>query len=288
MTPPTVIRPPWPDELPRIAAAFPDLRSEGPLDPLVLIAPEPDERIVGVATINHPSDSAPARLQCVVRPRFADATARLLRAAVDRARAVGFCGLYAELPDSGNSPLPQPLAEVGFACRRSEELWQIQLATAIDRLAPIAESLLKRGAAAGLSAGPALPAHTDQIAALATAAHLLAPDRIRFTDTDGRGFDRTLSTVVSHGDRVVAAILVRRQPPNALVETRVAAPDHIGKANLPNALLLVRSMQEGQKAGLENFVLTANPASAAETIRMAQRFSGQKLRVHQFWDLRFG
>ncbi len=289
MSPATVIRHPWPDELARLFEAFPEVAARGPTDYLVLVTCAPNERLVGVAALRRRSDStpadpaAPAPLRWSVRPRFAAESVRLLRAALAHARHAGLSAVQCETTGDETGAAEPSLAEAGFVCSRTEELWRIPLAAYATRLAPHAPGLGRKAAAAGLLAGPARPEHDEQLVALVGAAGLLPAERVRFSDTTPRGYDRELSSLVLRAGQVVAALLIRKEPPRAIVETRVTAPASIGKANLPNALLLQRSLEQAQAAGLTEVVLTANPATAAETIRMAQRLGGTRLRTHRAW-----
>lgn len=289
MIPATVIRPPWPDELARLFEAFPNITAPGPTDYLVLATTAPNERLVGVAALGRrpepaPTDTAaPAPLRWVVRPRFEAESPRLLQAALEHARRAGLPALQCETIGEEGDADQRRLAEAGFVCGRTEELWCIPLAAYATRLAPLAAGLVRRAAAAGLAAGPARPAHDEQLIALVGTAGLLPAARVRFSDTTPGGYDRELSSVVAHAGRVVAALLIRQDPPRAIVETRVTTPAFIGKSNLPNALLLQRSLGQAQAAGLTEVVLTANPATADETIRMARRLGGTLLRRHRLW-----
>ena len=72
--PATTVRPPWPDELPRLADTFPGLAFTRPLHLRVLVVPataQSHERLVGVAAVAAPADGKPdATLAFAVRPRF--------------------------------------------------------------------------------------------------------------------------------------------------------------------------------------------------------------------------
>jgi hypothetical protein len=81
-------------------------------------------------------------------------------------------------------------------------------------------------------------------------------------------------------------VLVRRDHQRAIVETRVVAPGHHGHFDLPNALLLDRSLQVAAEAGLTEAVLTADPSSAPETIRFAKKCNGQRRSTLRRWRCR--
>lgn len=284
MNPTTIIRPPWPDELARLAQAFPDLQISRPCRPLVLVATEPYERLVGAALVSLPPTEASQRtceLAWQVRPRFVDDEVRLLRAAA-ATLPPGESLVWQERTADGVTGSPAPKS-AGFACTQVHEVWGIPLANCLARRAPYSAALQHKAAAAGYTAGPAQPAYHDGIVGLVTAAGLLTAERVRFTDEHPAGYDREISTVVLRNNAVMGAVLVRRDHQRAIVETRVVAPGYLGRFNLPNALLLDRSLQVAAEAGLTEAVLTADPSSAPETIRFAKKCNGQRRSTVRLW-----
>lgn len=86
-----IVRPPWPDELPRIAEAFPArVNRTVALHPLVLVAPGSPERIVGFAGVLEPVEGE-SGLKCIVRPRYIDSPDgdRLIAAALKLGQSLG-------------------------------------------------------------------------------------------------------------------------------------------------------------------------------------------------------
>ncbi len=278
------IRPPWPDELARLAQAFPDLRITRTCRPLVLVAIEPYERLVGAALVMPPQDEAPTRtceLAWQVRSRFADQSGPLLKAAAE-SLAPGESLVWQERTPEGATGSSAP-TEAGFSCTQTHEVWSIPLANCFARRNPYSEALRRRGQACGYATAAALPQYRDGIIALVTNSGLLNESRVRFSDEHPAGYDRELSTVVVRRAEVVAAVLVRREPSRAIVETRVVAPAHVGRFNLPNALLLDRSLGVAEGLGLTDVVLTADPANAKETIRFARRCGGSRQSTLRLW-----
>lgn len=94
--PPVTVRPPWPDELPRLTDAFPALGWRQPMELRVLATTLPPERLVGIAALRLPGKKDdPLTLLLVVRPRFANATelaqlATALLSCADPAREIVF------------------------------------------------------------------------------------------------------------------------------------------------------------------------------------------------------
>jgi hypothetical protein len=125
-------RPPWPDELPRIADAFPDLKWTEPLHLRVLVVPATatlPERLVGVAALAEPVPGATeAALFLRIRPRFIDTPANdaLLSEAVALAKAAGARTLI-----TGQLSTPDPrepgLRRAGFASAEDGKSWRAVL-----------------------------------------------------------------------------------------------------------------------------------------------------------------
>ena len=119
--------------------------------------------------------------------------------------------------------------------------------------------------------------------AFVVATGLLPPERIRFASDRSPGFDRQLSSVVLRDRRVLGVMLVRRERHYAVVEVRATAPEHVGHANIPNALLLRRLRDVAAESGVLEAILTADPAAADETIRFARKSGGSHRRTARLW-----
>lgn len=90
--PPIIVRSPWPDELPRLAEAFPTLRWRRAMHLHVLATGGEIERLVAVSAVcPAPADREVATLSLLARPRFAATAAfdALLAAALGVARERG-------------------------------------------------------------------------------------------------------------------------------------------------------------------------------------------------------
>ena len=131
-TPPTVVRPPWPDELPRLADAFPGLAFTRPLHLRVLAVPATagsPERLVGVAALAAPAEGKPdATLAFVVRPRFVatEHTRELLAAILAAAREERFSSIVTHAPADA-TPRIDLLRAAGFSPTTESGLWRLEL-----------------------------------------------------------------------------------------------------------------------------------------------------------------
>ena len=114
------VRPPWPDELTRLADAFPGLALTGPLHLRVLVVPATaanPERLVGVAALAAPAEGkTDAALAFAVRPRFAATrpACDLLAAIIAVAREKHFPAVITAAP-ADTDLLGTPLRAAGFS-----------------------------------------------------------------------------------------------------------------------------------------------------------------------------
>ena len=132
LIPPAAVRPPWPDELPRLADAFPGLKWSTPLHLRVLVVPAAaasPERLVGLAAV---AESAPGATEAAlilrVRARLADspATDALLAEAIALARGLGARTLITGQP-AGPDPREPALSRAGFTATDDGKSWRIML-----------------------------------------------------------------------------------------------------------------------------------------------------------------
>lgn len=125
-----VVRPPWPDELARLADAFPGLQWSTPLHLRVLAVPATavsPERLVGLAAVAEPAPGAvEAVLFLRVRARFAAtrATDFLLAEAIALARGLG-ASMLSTGRFAGPDPREAALLRAGFAGTADGRSWQV-------------------------------------------------------------------------------------------------------------------------------------------------------------------
>lgn len=126
--PATTIRPPWPDELTRLADAFSGLALTRPLHLRVLVVPATagsPERIVGVAALAAPAEGkSDATLAFAVRPRYAPEAPALLAAILAVARAENFSGVITPA-QSDSDPRAAVLRGAGFAVTAEPRVWRL-------------------------------------------------------------------------------------------------------------------------------------------------------------------
>ncbi len=131
-SPSPIVRPPWPDELARLADAFPGLKKTTPLHLRVLVVPATitsPERLVGLlALAEHASGATEAALFLRLRPRFADTPAAdaLLAETIALARSLGARTLITDRP-AGPDPREPALRRAGFTATDDGKSWRIGL-----------------------------------------------------------------------------------------------------------------------------------------------------------------
>jgi hypothetical protein len=127
-----VIRPPWPDELPRLADAFPGLKWTASLHLRVLVMPATaisPERLVGLAAVAEPASGATdTALFLRVRARLVDSPAidALLAEAIALARGLGLRTLTTG-QTAGPDPREPALRRAGFNANDEGKSWRIGL-----------------------------------------------------------------------------------------------------------------------------------------------------------------
>lgn len=253
------VRPPWPDELPRLATFFP----QEPLHSchlFVLAAPEP-ERLLGAAVVR--VQAATAKLRCRLRPRVLHERRGepLLSAALAAARGQGARRVIARpAPDT---PEERFLREHGFQGAETTETWQINLERLKMRLDQISESREQR---AVLTVRAPVAADEAQLAGLFSS---IPPERLRLRDEeDSRegGFAPNISTVVFSGDRLIGALLLRGgYSLQCQVDLCAVAPD-FASATVASALLR-RSVHELLKEGYVSATLRTKDLPEARAVR---------------------
>lgn len=122
--PDCVVRPPWPDELPRVAEAFPALGWQEPMHLHVLVVIGVPERLVGVAAVRPPAEKdRPAELSLIVRPRHLPTPRadELLAAALATAHSLGVRAIELGRPIAPNDPRRAVLKRAGFRFDPAEQ-----------------------------------------------------------------------------------------------------------------------------------------------------------------------
>lgn len=278
-----VVRPPWPDELPRLADAFPQGRFNRPLHSLLLVAPGSPERIVGFAGVLEPVDGRTG-LTCAIRPRFIDSPEadRLLAAAVRLARELGVRELRTADDLPPDAPIAPALARAGFSHAVTQEIWELGTGVLVARLDRLRARLARRpGLLRRLddefTLEPLGAGNLPGVKALLAADDLLPSERRYSLDTflSACAYDPRLSLVVRRGERVVAVALVKSQSRLLYVEAIAIAADLRGGMRSPLLSALHAIAQGNVRAELPGWILPLEPARAPAALRLARRSGGR-------------
>jgi hypothetical protein len=282
---PAAVRPPWPDELPRLADAFPKYPRHHATRPLLLLTSAGGvERIGGVAGVSDPVNGM-AALTLHLRPRFLaepDAgLATLLDAVAGLARSLGAHTLHTTDSLTPADPRVTALRRHGFAHARTDEVWRTEFTEMLPRLDRVHQRLETVGRLAGHTVTPLAEADLPEVRALMLAAGLLRPERVFLLPADdqaaSRGHHAALSPVVRRAGRLVGALLARYSGDGVTFEAQAVDPACIGGLDLANHLTVRGVAQAGLAAGRTHMVFSADTAKAPATIRMARRMGGRRL-----------
>ncbi len=277
-SPACLVRPPWPDELPRIADAFPRGRVNRALHPLVLVAPGSPERMVGFAGVLEPLEGQTG-LTCALRPRYLDSPDgdRLLSAAVHLARSLGARSIRTidDLPSG--SPIGPALKRAGFVVTATSEFWKLEIPALARRLGRSQVRLASDPRLGEFEVEPPGPADLPGVQTLLADAGLLSPERRRaLSPSDpGTGYTPALSAVVRQRGQVVAVALLKTQVGAAVVDALVVDPSCRRGFHLPVHLALRHCTQACLAAGLSGLVFAADRERAKAALRIARRSGGR-------------
>jgi GNAT superfamily N-acetyltransferase len=284
------IRPPWPDEIPRLKGF---LRGAFRLAPegtrvLVLGARDP-ERLLGAAVFSPSAgETAPTMFtgSLGLRPRALAAGhgSLLLRRVVEEVRKLQ--GRRLAFAAASRDAVGTLLESEGFSCSRTEEFWRLDLARIQARLERIAARFRLD---ASLRVRAARMEDRDPLIPLVTHYGLCEAHKIQFQDArcahEG-GYDCGLSSVVEHKGRIVGALLIRGSGGlTGHADVRAVAGEYLQKSGQLNFLLLQRSVSAALREGYQNSTLTVNPGRDAETRALAMRSGGVLCDSRSVWEI---
>jgi hypothetical protein len=286
----TVLRAPWPDELPRLKSflrgTFSGHRSEAWLR--ILVAEEP-ERIVGAVAVS--LEPAAHQAQFVMRLRqralVAGQATKLLGAARDLARQLGATTLSSVL-DTGD-PLGGCLQDDGFNVIKTEEVWRLELAPLRARLQRVGARLERDGS---WTVRAPVVEDLERIRKLVAPYGFRDPQAIRFSSANAGaepGYDMNLSTVVERDGDIIAVLLGHgTRELSGHADVRAVASEWMAQSGLLNFLVLRRSVDAAISEGYQFTSLTVNTDRDHETRRLAERTNGLLTQSKQVWERTLG
>ena len=279
--PPCCVRPPWPDELPRIAATFSKFVLAQAVSPLALVtAAGGVERIVGVAGVTDPVDGI-AGFSLAARPRFLhrDGLRPLIEAAVTLARNGGATALVTVDDLRIDDARLAALRQEDFETKGQQEYWSVDVAALSARVErrPARPDTTDRPE--HFRTVPLADEHLTAVRTLMTAETLL--DRreiILATESAGSGFDPNLSFVVTVEGSLAGVVLARRSGKETILVEAVAVARAWRTAPNWAHLAMARTfVQAASKSGGKRVVFSVDPKKPGEPMRMARRTAGRLL-----------
>lgn len=281
LSPPTV-RPPWPDELPRLADVFRDYPCQRASRPLVLLTSSGGvERIAAIAGRFEPVNGI-AGLTLHARPRFLAMTdiglTALLEGIIAAALEAGVTKLITTDDLRTGDPRVSALQRNGFTISIRFELWAMELAQIQEGLEPVQTRLENAGRANRFHAEPMRAEHLPAVRTLMETEHLLEGLEITLADIGeitGRGYEPTLSFIVFAGETLAGAILARRSGTEAVVVDAVAV-DPAWRGDLVHHALFSACIRNSAALGARQFIYTVDTAGHVDTGRRVW-MSGSRL-----------
>lgn len=268
-----VVRPPWPDEMPRIAEAFPDFVHAQAMSPVVLVATAGGiERIVGVACVTDTVNGI-AGLAVSLRSRFMNPTGvrPLVDAALVIARGTSATQLVT-IDDlrSGDARLAA-LGEQGFKFKRRMEYWSTDLATYATKLDRVRARWRAPGSAEGFCALPLTDEHLRAVRDWPGAKRLWEGRELALAAEPGApGLDSGLSFgVVSEGILAGALLARASRKETVLVEAVALARRRRAGTGSVRFALFVALVESATKAGAKQIVFAVEALHPAGPRRMA-------------------
>lgn len=276
---PLTIRPPWPDELGRVAKFLGLSKSRpGRLYPRIAVTGEP-ERIVAGAALQIKDDGI-GLLHLSFRTRFCEAgLATLLLDGMETVgRDEGLRELFVVLPEG--APWRPFLESAGFVAQRTDEWWLIRRdALSNARLERAARLLRLPKITAGLTVAPLAPGDYPAVQAIAREHGLTNLERTGEAGVLGRvneDYDPELSPVVRYEGEIAGVMLVKNMGDRVFVHIRAVAKKHAARSNAINAHFMA-CFGQPQYRHVNRCLFSAQPTVEKETIAMARRFGAQKV-----------
>lgn len=284
---PLAVRPPWPDELPRLGAlARPGRYTFAPWL-WVLVAGEV-ERIVGAASFAYPDEPGKAgllRLQLRGPWRWRDETLPLIQAALAQARAVGCREVH--FRDHGDETLDSLLKKAGFVLLGVNEVWSFPLAHAQQRLEPLAKAARTRLARRHrLELREPSEADLPQLRSVLAAARLQLPEGLTLASgrEPGPNITPAYSALVFLDQELAAVLLSRRDTQTrATVQTRLVLPAWHQLSSWLNVLFLQHTTAMAAGDGITTVSFQGRRGVHDETLNLAKRFGGALGRTIRVW-----
>jgi GNAT superfamily N-acetyltransferase len=282
------IRRNYPDEAKRIAKFLPPANRKFARNIASVLTCGKPERIVGVAALNFEQSSAeeiPATLLSFkILPRHAG-----------EGREQALMDAILEIADKSNenlinleidpsSPQLDFYKNNGFAFTKTEQLWNLQLATVMQRLDRLSSHIQTPDNWVLRS-----PEENDlpRLKELATVYQFRQAKEIFFNTPKmlpALGYSRPHCSVVEAEGIIIAMLLVKGgAQAQGFVDIRLVAPEFRSESRRLNWILLHRTVRLSLESGYIDTLLTVNLQRDMETLNLCKRMGGQLVREKALW-----
>ena len=236
-----------------------------------------DQSCIGAALMV--ADGLRPRTLIRSRPAADDVDRALLAQVLQTARKQGSPAIRAWSPVDPNLPVAQWWTRLGFRLSEPTLVYEVDLATYIETLAPLHERLKRSGRIPpGVEAMPLAAAALDPVAALRVSE--IGGDIRNFraqlqADPTRGGFAQDVSTVLCLEDEVIAICLVRREDAETVMIDSVAV-DPRWRNSWANIVVRLACAEHGPPNGISRLRFAADPKHK-DTVKAATRAGARVL-----------
>ena len=280
-----VVRPPLPDELPRVLHLFRNLRLRPACRFLVAEKSRPVPRFVAAAASWIEAGIGRFQLACQPGLALTDVPASLAAGVLTAARESGLSALhYADLLPDGHVWV-ELLQQLGFERVRSERCFETDVWNTWMRINRLYERH-KTSIPPGWHTDPIREHGPEVILDLIAPHRLLTPDEVRYCwqISAAAGFDPEMSCILFDGERPFGAFLARLPADVLFVDVQVVTEPNPRLRSLADLCLVYHLVRRVRPEGPIHFVrFRCGETEHRQTANLALRMGGRELgRMHVF------
>ncbi|HYD85144.1 MAG TPA: hypothetical protein VEA63_13860, partial [Opitutus sp.] len=277
------VRPPWPDEMPRIQAQFaPALRqTRATRHSIWVLAAEATERLAGVIVLSGVEDAGAktvgdgpaARADLDLREAWIETPAgdALLDVVIRHAATIGLVSL--DLQARLSAPMNALLQRHGFKEVIRHEVWTASMPDAIASQHAEYGRILKRWP---VPIEPFCPTHLEAARQICAGTGLLAPEKVVLKSLrHPRGIDPATSFVAGSADHPIAILLSGIDGSTAEIEIVARNPATLMTAPAAVPALLLRFLFAAQNLGCREVRCSMRPEVTPSLITLMKKWNGR-------------
>jgi hypothetical protein len=274
------VRPPWPDEIPRVQHFLPPAFLFDP-NPFLLVAVAGRvERLIGALAMTlRPLEKIKATWLCIRVEDQHPSGAEMLLGGLDEAWARGAQSVYFGQTVDEESEAAEGLRKMGFVPAAVHEVYEMDAKEIWERTDRIRQRLLARNLIP-----PDVELTTLQPSVVPKVRKFLIanlPESASVLALETAGYKAEHSIALIQGGEIKGVLLCRRVGPVSYVGLRVVAEELRGGLGWANLLLLNATLSSGLQTGLEISRFEFNPEQHLDTKQFAElneaRLVGRRL-----------